>query len=326
MGFFSSAAFMGTLVAVVMFTIGIVIWNMSNKQSKVGKRVKRLQQDMTAQEKLDAEEDLEGFGELQTHQREKSDLAIALEQLLKLIGTNIPNEEKRLRMKLAQSGVSSPDAVAYYLFMKRFGLLIVAPIVAYLYFATQDAGAAVVFGGYIMMLVFLVAGMMGADLYLKNLREKRQKTLVLSFPDALDLMLVCVEAGLALDSALARVCRELEMAHPALTKELNLMRMELTLLNDRPRAMTNLAERTDLVAFRQLVSALLQSERFGTSLTETLRVLSEDFRYERLMRAENKAGRLPALMTLPLMLFLMPAFVMVLMAPAIIQVKAVWIN
>ena len=100
--------------------------------------------------------------------------------------------------------------------------------------------------------------------------------------------------------------------------------MELTLLNDRERALQNLADRTDLLSFRSLTGALLQSERFGTSLIETLRVLSEDYRNTRMMIAENKANRLPALITIPLMLLMMPAFIMILIAPAIIMVMEVW--
>lgn len=138
-------------------------------------------------------------------------------------------------------------------------------------------------------------------------------------------MLVCVEAGLALDAALARVCKELDDAHPELCAELNKTRMELTLLNDRERALLNLADRTDLLSFRSLVGALLQSERFGTSLIETLRVLSEDYRNTRMMIAENKANKLPALITIPLMLLMMPAFIMILITPAIIMVMKVWV-
>ena len=133
--------------------------------------------------------------------------------------------------------------------------------------------------------------------------------------------MVCVESGLALDAALARVCKELDKAYPHITKELNQTRVELSLLNDRPKALMNLAERTNLIPFRSLVAALIQTEKFGTSLTDTLRVLSEDYRLTRLMNAEQKAGRLPALITIPLILLLMPAFVIVILAPPFIKVS-----
>ena len=167
----------------------------------------------------------------------------------------------------------------------------------------------------------VILGIMGPDMYLRNAREKREKILTRSFPDALDLLLVCVESGLALDGALARVCKELGRAHPAITQELNRTRLELTLLNDRAQALANLSERTDMLAFRSLVTTLLQSEKFGTSLTDTLRVLSEDFRNTRLMIAEDKAGRLPVLMTIPLITLMMPALFLIILGPAIINVS-----
>ena len=95
------------------------------------------------------------------------------------------------------------------------------------------------------------------------------------------------------------------------------------MLSDRGEALQNLAERTDMIAFRSLVAALLQTEKFGTSLTETLRVLSEDYRHTRLMAAENKAGKLPAMMTVPMITLMMPAFMLIILGPAMIQLAAV---
>jgi tight adherence protein C len=106
-----------------------------------------------------------------------------------------------------------------------------------------------------------------------------------------------------------------------MTAELNRTRLELSLINDRVRALTNLGERTDMVAFRSLISALIQSERFGTSLTATLRVLSEEFRSQRLVDAEVKAARLPVLMTIPLIFLLMPAFFLIVLGPAIVRIS-----
>jgi tight adherence protein C len=104
--------------------------------------------------------------------------------------------------------------------------------------------------------------------------------------------------------------------------ELNRTRIELTLLNDRNQALSNLAERTDMLSFRTLVTTLLQSERFGTSLTDTLRVLSEDARNTRLMMAETIAGRLPVLMTIPMIVLMMPALFIVILAPAVMKTLA----
>jgi tight adherence protein C len=164
--------------------------------------------------------------------------------------------------------------------------------------------------------------MFGAHLYITNATQKRKKTLLRSFPDGLDLMVVCVESGLALDAAINRVCAELAYAHPQLAKELNRTRLELALLNNRSQALANLAERTDLVAFRSLAAALIQTERFGTNLTDTLRVLSDDYRQTRLMQAEEKAGRLPAMMAVPLITLLLPALVLIILGPPFVELRA----
>ncbi|MBI1274744.1 type II secretion system F family protein [bacterium] len=254
----------------------------------------------------------------------RSNLSYTLEKFLGLVGVDYKNFEKEIRTKFDQAGLSMTiGGLINYVFFKKFGLAIGVLVALLLLSSGPKAGA-------MRMITFLIAGIIvligwkGADGYLKNRKEKRQYILQRSFPDALDLILVCVEAGLALDAALSRVTKELDSAHPEITKELNKTRIELTLLNDRPKALHNLAERTDMVAFRALVSALLQSEKFGTSLTDTLRVLSEDFRNTRMLVAENKANRLPALMTIPLMVFMMPALVMVLMGPAIIMLMHSW--
>jgi tight adherence protein C len=172
---------------------------------------------------------------------------------------------------------------------------------------------------YAVAFFITVIALFGPKLYLQNMIDKRKKILQRAFPDTLDLLLICVESGLALDAALTRVCNELGRAYPEMTAELNRTRLELALINDRVRALMNLGERTDMVAFRSLISALIQSERFGTSLTDTLRVLSDEFRLERLSIAEAKAARLPVMMTVPLIFLLMPAFFLIVLGPAIVK-------
>ena len=174
----------------------------------------------------------------------------------------------------------------------------------------------------VVALILAVLGLFGAQLYLQNSIDKRKKILLRAFPDTLDLLLICVESGLALDAALTRVCKELGSAYPEMTAELNRTRLELALLNDRVRALSNLGDRTDMPAFRSLISALIQSERFGTSLTDTLRVLSEEFRLERLSMAEAKAARLPVLMTVPLIFLLMPALFIIVLGPAMVSITS----
>lgn len=239
--------------------------------------------------------------------------------VLQGLGVNTEQGARKLDARFAQAGISSPDAPAYYMFFQRIGALVML-LLALLIYTSASADNKLLMT--VVALIVAVLGVFGPNLYLQNTIDKRKKVLLRSFPDTLDLLLICVESGLALDAALTRVCNELGSAYPEMTAELNRTRLELALLNDRVRALNNLAERTDMTAFRSLISALVQSERFGTSLTDTLRVLSEEFRLERLSMAEAKAARLPVLMTVPLIFLLMPAFFLIVLGPAIVKVMS----
>lgn len=238
-------------------------------------------------------------------------------RFLRGLGVNTDEAMRTLERRFAHAGVSSPDAPAYYLFFQRVGALGLL-LVALFFFASANAENKLLM--YMLALFTAFIALFGPKLYLENLIQKRRKLLQRAFPDTLDLLLICVESGLALDASLARVCSELGRAYPEMTAELNRTRLELALINDRVRALNNLGERTNMVAFRSLISSLIQSERFGTSLTDTLRVLSEDFRLQRLSVAEAKAARLPVLMTIPLIFLLMPAFFLIVLGPAIVKI------
>ena len=136
-------------------------------------------------------------------------------------------------------------------------------------------------------------------------------------PDALDLLVICAEAGLTVDdAAFNRVAKELGKAYPELGDEFGLTAIELGFLNERRQAFENLATRVDLEAVRGVVTTMIQTEKYGTPLASALRVLSAEFRNERMMRAEEKAARLPAIMTVPLILFILPTLFIVILGPA----------
>ncbi len=243
--------------------------------------------------------------------------------LLSAVGVDVKSGIKEWQDKAAHAGITDPDKPSSLLLYKR----LIGPIIGMVGVAIMAAelinnGISGDLLNLVLGIILIFIGFYGVDLYMTNTTQKRQQVLLRSFPDALDLIVVCVESGLALDAALTRVCKELGRAHPEVTKELNQTRIELALLNDRPKALMNLGDRTGLVPFRSLVAALIQTEKFGTSLTDTLRVLSEDYRLTRLMVAEQKAGRLPVLMTIPLILLLMPAFILIILAPPFIRVSA----
>jgi tight adherence protein C len=162
----------------------------------------------------------------------------------------------------------------------------------------------------------LIAGYKGPDIFIKNMITKRTHALRKGLPDALDLLVICAEAGLTVDAAFDRVARELGRAYPELGEEFSLTSIELSFLTERRQAFENLAYRVDLDAMRGVVTTMIQTERYGTPLASALRVLSAEFRNERMMRAEEKAARLPAIMTVPLILFILPTLFVVILGPA----------
>ena len=162
--------------------------------------------------------------------------------------------------------------------------------------------------------VFL--GYKGPEIFLKNKASKRTDAIRKGLPDALDLLVICAEAGLTVDAAFNRVAKELGRAYPELGDEFALTAIELSFLTERRLAFDNLAYRVDLESVRGVVTTMIQTERYGTPLASALRVLSAEFRNERMMRAEEKAARLPAIMTVPLILFILPVLFIVILGPA----------
>jgi tight adherence protein C len=156
----------------------------------------------------------------------------------------------------------------------------------------------------------------GPELYIGNIATKRTKEIQKGLPDALDLLVICAEAGLTVDAAFNRVAKELGRAYPELGDEFALTAIELSFLNERRQAFNNLAYRVNLDAVKGVVTTMIQTERYGTPLASALRVLSAEFRNERMMRAEEKAARLPAIMTIPLILFILPTLFVVILGPA----------
>jgi tight adherence protein C len=164
------------------------------------------------------------------------------------------------------------------------------------------------------------AGFYLPQLLLKNSISKRQKEMRLNFPDALDLLVISCEAGLSIEAAFQRVTNEIEDASPVLSEEFGLTTAELAFLGDRRKAYINLAERTALPSAKSLAVTLVQSEKYGTSVSQALKVLSQENRAERLSMAERKAAALPAKLTVPMIVFFLPVLMVVIMGPAIIRV------
>src|SRR6201987_379127 len=175
-------------------------------------------------------------------------------------------------------------------------------------FALVPSVAAVLFGFY------------APKLYLRNAADKRAKQMQLGLPDGLDLMVICAEAGLSLDATLVRVSRELANTWPELAEEFGITAAELTFLPERRMAFDNLNARTDSDGIRGVVNTLQQTAKFGTPLAQSLRVLAAEMRQARMTRAEEKAERLPAMLTVPMIVFILPTLFIVLLGPAVINV------
>ena len=171
--------------------------------------------------------------------------------------------------------------------------------------------------------IFLIGSMFvgyyGPQMWLRNTISKRKELLVNGFPDALDLMVVCVEAGLGLDQAIARVGNEVKQGHPDLGDEFILLNLELRAGLSREQALRNLVNRTDLEDIRSLVALLIQTDRFGTSIGQALRVHSDSMRMKRRMKAEEKGAQLPVKLMIPLILFIFPALMVVIVGPGVIN-------
>ena len=172
----------------------------------------------------------------------------------------------------------------------------------------------------------LIAGVAGLGgwaapvLGLRHVAAERTRAVRRGFADALELLVVCAEAGLALEDALGRVTKELQVSQPALAEELAMTSADLQVLPDRNQAFTNLADRIDVPAIRNVISTLSQTLRYGTPLANALRIASAELRSDSILEMEERAGRLPALMSVPLMLFILPTILLIVSGPAILRV------
>ena len=222
-----------------------------------------------------------------------------------------------VQQKLAYAGYRNKELAVIIIGLRAvlpIVLGIVGLIIFYMvdFFDFGEGSLKKVFGFGAMVLL----GYKGPELFLSNKASKRTKEIQKGLPDALDLLVICAEAGLTVDAAFNRVAKELGRAYPELGDEFALTAIELSFLNERKKAFDNLAYRVNLEAVKGVVTTMIQTERYGTPLASALRVLSAEFRNERMMRAEEKAARLPAIMTVPLILFILPVLFIVILGPA----------
>ncbi|WP_225008447.1 type II secretion system F family protein [Novosphingobium percolationis] len=223
---------------------------------------------------------------------------------------------KVVQQKLAQAGIRKKEWAVAVILGRMIGPIVLGVTAFGLFYLSNmfpEWGSMKRFAAFA---VLVIGGYKGPDLFVGNLVSKRTLAIRKGLPDALDLLVICAEAGLTVDAAFSRVARELGRAYPELGDEFALTAIELSFLTERRQAFENLAYRVNLEAVKSVVTTMVQTERYGTPLASALRVLSAEFRNDRMMRAEEKAARLPAIMTVPLILFILPTLFIVILGPA----------
>ncbi|MCA1661452.1 MAG: type II secretion system F family protein [Novosphingobium sp.] len=221
-----------------------------------------------------------------------------------------------VQQKLAQAGIRKKEWAVAIIFGRMVLPIFLGLVAASLVFWSNSFPEWGFFKRFMAFAAAVGLGYKGPDLFVQNLVTKRTHAIRKGLPDALDLLVICAEAGLTIDAAFNRVAKELGRAYPELGDEFSLTAIELSFLTERRMAFENLAYRVNLDSVRGVVTTMIQTERYGTPLASALRVLSAEFRNERMMRAEEKAARLPAIMTVPLILFILPVLFIVILGPA----------
>ncbi|MGZ2411532.1 tight adherence protein C [Sphingomonas sp. F9_3S_D5_B_2] len=299
------------LSAVATFAVLIAIYAATTVKDPMARRVKALNE---------RREQLKAGIVASTNKRKKltntNEAADRVRSILSSFKMLQDDQIKKTQLRLMQAGIRTKD-LAFFIIFARFvmplvlGLAAVLLIYVFNYFPEWGW-----FKRYALVAGTLLLSYKAPDLWLSNKVKKRSHAVRKGLPDALDLLVICAEAGLTVDAAFGRVAKELGKAYPELGDEFGLTAIELGFLNERRQAFENLAARVDLDAVRGVVTTMIQTEKYGTPLASALRVLSAEFRNERMMRAEEKAARLPAIMTVPLILFILPTLFVVILGPA----------
>lgn len=246
----------------------------------------------------------------------------ALSEISKKLDLQKMLEDPNIAAKLEQAGLRGPKPLMIFYFC-RFFMPFVGAIGMFIYiFFVNDHGlsqqlkiGSIIFGA--------AAGFYAPNLYVGNLAQKRQFSIMRAFPDALDMMLICVESGMSIEMAFAKVGAEIGTASAELAEELQLTTAELAYLQERRQAYENLAKRTGHEGVKAVTMALIQAERYGTPLGDALRTMAKENRDMRMSEAEQKAAALPAKLTVPMILFFLPVLFLVVLGPAYIKITEI---
>ncbi len=227
---------------------------------------------------------------------------------------------EKARDKMLQAGMRNPKAHIRFLIMRIILPFLFAGLMV-LYLSALPEEKSYEFSMQILMVIGVAGfGFKLPDILVKNMILKRQEEFNLSFPDSLDMMLICVQGGIGLEQAVERVASEVSEQSAVLAEELGILSAEMAMLNDRKTALQDFARRVGSGAGKSFATALIQAEQYGTSISNALRVMSDELRDMRMAEAERKAASLPPKLTVPMILFFLPALFIIILGPAGIEV------
>lgn len=230
----------------------------------------------------------------------------------------VDTKDASLRQRLIAAGFTAPYAPRVYTLI-RLALVIGLPLLMLLLLAISGSSPSM-FRLYMTLMIAAALGLYVPSLFVRAKADRRQREIVNGFPDSLDLMLVCVEAGLGLEAAFSRVGMEMTTSHPLLAEQFGVVVLELRAGRSHDDALRRMADRSGVDDVRAFCTLLVQSTKLGSSIAQTLRTYAAEMREKRRMRAEEKAHRLPVLLSIPLVAFMLPTMIGVLMLPAVIRV------
>ena len=229
-------------------------------------------------------------------------------------------EDPKVVDRLAEAGFRGPRPVSTFYFFRFVMPFVVAALLGFYIFFIKNYGLATN-SKLIVVFVGFMIGFYAPNLYISNLASKRRTSIVAVFPDALDLLLICVESGMSIEAALQKVSQEVGASSVELAEELSLLVAELSYLPERRQAYEGLAKRVNYPGIKSVCTAMTQAERYGTPLGSALRVMSKENRELRMSAAEKKASALPAKLTVPMIIFFLPVLFVVILGPAVIRVS-----
>jgi tight adherence protein C len=230
----------------------------------------------------------------------------------------VDTKDAALRQKLIAAGYPAPYAPRLYTLIRLIMVIGLPVLVLALFWLTGSSPS--LFKLYVSLVIAAAMGLYVPSLFIRAKADRRQRELINAFPDALDLMLVCVEAGLGLEAAFARVGMEMTTSHPLLAEQFGAVVLELRAGRSHEDALRRMADRAGADDIRAFATLLIQSTKLGSSIAQTLRVYAAEMREKRRLRAEEKAHRLPVLISIPLVACMLPTMIGVLMLPAAIRV------